>query len=283
MTKSERFRPELARELEVASELARAAGALALRSRANVRSWTKPGNEPVTQADCDASLLIVQGLSRAFPEDAILSEEAEDDPRRLAIDRVWMVDPIDGTRDYIAGRDGFAVMIGLAIGGRPALGVVYQPTADALYSGLVAPRRAELERASLRRPLHVSAANELSAIRLVASRSHRTSAIDDVRRVLGISDEVNIGSVGLKVGLISAGERDLYVNPSSRSKAWDTCAPEAILVAAGGRLSDLTGRPLVYDTKEVANRRGLVASNGVLHDRVIAKLGELFPGGAPQS
>jgi 3'(2'), 5'-bisphosphate nucleotidase len=267
----------LERELGVATALARTAGQVALSMRATVKSWMKPGDEPVSQADEECSRLIVAGLRSAFPDDAILSEEAADDGSRMRQPRAWMIDPIDGTRDYLAGREGFAAMIGLCAGGRPILGVVYQPTADAMYAGVVATGSARLEREGQVHTLRVSTTDDLGAIRLVASRSHRTSVIDDVRRVLGISDELNIGSVGLKVGLISAGERDLYVNPSSRTKLWDTCAPEAILLAAGGKLSDLDGGLLAYDSPELAHRRGIVASNGLLHDRVIERMAPLFP------
>jgi len=127
------------------------------------------------------------------------------------------------------------------------------------------------------RRLAVSAVSDVSQIRLVASKSHRSRQIDDVKNALGISSEMNIGSVGLKLGLIAMGEVDLYVNPSSKSKAWDTCAPEALLVAAGGKITDLWGEPLAYDRAELSNARGLLASNGILHDAVLARLRPLFP------
>jgi 3'(2'), 5'-bisphosphate nucleotidase len=114
----------------------------------------------------------------------------------------------------------------------------------------------------------------------VASKSHRDPIIDEVRKALGIADELNVGSVGLKLGLIARGTRDLYVNTSSKSSLWDTCGPEAILAEAGGRLSDLYGRPLRYDVEEVRHQHGLVASNGLLHALVLAKIRPLF-GDAP--
>jgi 3'(2'), 5'-bisphosphate nucleotidase len=83
--------------------------------------------------------------------------------------------------------------------------------------------------------------------------------------------------VGLKLAIIAAGERDLYVNPTSHCSSWDTCAPEAILAEAGGRLSDIHGEPLRYDTESVGHDRGLLASNGLLHDAAVAKLAPLFP------
>ena len=268
---------ELERELEVAGRLAREAGALVLRYfGTDLHVDTKAGNEPVTRADREASDAIVRGLRAAFPDDIIISEEAADDRRRLEPDhRVWFVDPVDGTRDFIRGRHGFAVMIGLAIGGRPRLGAVYQPKGDRLFTA--APGAGSwLEEAGERRQLRCAPTTDLGALRLVASRSHRTPEIDAVKSTLGISDELNIGSVGLKLGLIALDERDLYVNPSSKSSAWDTCAPEAILHEAGGRITDLHGEPLVYDRVELKNDRGLLASNGPAHDALVAKLAPLF-------
>ena len=101
-------------------------------------------------------------------------------------------------------------------------------------------------------------------------KTHRTPRVDAVKRALGITDELNIGSVGLKIGLVAENARDLYVYTGGRTKIWDTCGPEAILVAAGGRVTDLDGKPLIYATTDLYNRRGIVASNGPLHDHVIA-------------
>lgn len=271
----------LRRELDTAVELARRAGErIRALHGAGIAVDTKADDSPVTAADREANALIVAALAAAFPDDAILSEELPDDGSRLARRRVWMVDPLDGTKDFIRGLDGFSVMIGLYDGERPALGVVYQPIGDKLYFaaqgggafgsvGGAAPAR-----------IHVSAVADPTQIRMVASKSHRTPTIDRVRQQLGIADELNVGSVGLKLGLIAEGARDLYVNPSGHSKLWDACGPEAILVEAGGRLTDAHGDPLDYRGRELGNLRGLIASNGVLHELVVQRLAALFPPGA---
>ena len=266
------------RELEVATGLARAAGKLALGYHGtDVTVDRKAGNEPVTRADRESSELIVAGLRRAFPDDVAISEEAPDDVRRLRGGRVWFIDPVDGTSDFIRGRAGFSVMIGLCVDAVPAVGVMYQPIGDRMF---VASRGAGAwmaEDGGEARRLAVSTIADLDKIRLVASRSHRSRQIDDVKNALGISEEMNIGSVGLKLGLIAMGEMDLYVNPSSRSKAWDTCAPQTLLHEAGGKITDLWGEPLAYDRAELGNQRGLLASNGLVHDAVLARLRPLFP------
>lgn len=269
-----------AREIDVASALAREAGTLvvALRDRgpAALGVEHKAGDEPVTIADHAASELIVRGLAAAFPDDCIVSEESADDLRRLTTARVWYVDPIDGTKDFIRGGEGFAVMIGLCVDARPVVGVVYQPTSQRLFAASPA-RGAWMELPDgAQRPLAVSTVDDVSAIRLVASRSHRSPVIDEVKSALGIADELNIGSVGLKLALIALGERDLYVNPFPRCKAWDTCAPEALLAAAGGVLTDTLGGAVRYDEVDLSRPRGLVASNGRVHDAALTRLAALF-------
>jgi len=272
---------QLRRELDTAVELARRAGE---RIRAlhgsGIAVDTKDDQSPVTQADREANELIVAALTFAFPGDGILSEELPDDGSRMSRERVWMVDPLDGTKDFIRGRDGFAVMIGLLDGERPALGVVYQPIGDKLYWATRGDGAFVQSAGGAAERMHVSDVREPAQIRMVASKSHRSETIDRVRAELGISDELNVGSVGLKLGLIAEGLRDLYVNPAGHSKLWDACGPEAILVEAGGRLTDVTGAPLAYRGAELGNVRGLIASNGLLHDEVVRRLAALFPGGA---
>jgi 3'(2'), 5'-bisphosphate nucleotidase len=269
------------REIELAVDLARRAGELIAGLQGGALAVEqKADDSPVTVADRLADALIVAGLRDHFPDDAVLSEEAPDDGTRLHKPRVWMVDPIDGTKDFIRGLDGYAVMIGLLDGDRPVVGVVYQPVAAKLYQARLGDGAWLSRGAGAPTRLQVSTIADLDKIRMVASRSHRTATIDRVRERLGISDELNVGSVGLKLGLIAEGVRDLYVNPSGHSKLWDTCGPEAILVEAGGRLSDAHGQPLRWRDPELGNVRGLIASNAIVHDAVVEKLAALFPSGS---
>jgi 3'(2'), 5'-bisphosphate nucleotidase len=267
-------------ELRAAATLAEAAGAVVAQMRlgtdASLGVEMKPGDEPVTKADRAASDLIVAGLAQAFPHDVVISEERADDLARLGAARVWYVDPIDGTKDFIRGSEGFAVMIGLCVDGAPAMGVVHQPRGGRTFWASPAGAWTAAP-GSPPAPLRVSNVSDPAHIRLVASKSHRTETIDRVKQLLGISDELNIGSVGLKLCLIALGERDLYVNPWPKCKAWDTCAPEAILVRAGGRLTDTHGAPLRYDVSSLGREQGLIASNGRVHDSVVQRLAALFP------
>jgi len=260
-------------ELEVALELARDAGAevVRIRSEGALAVELKPGDEPVTIADRRASEMIVAGLARFG--DPTISEESPVPAGAMAAPRHWFVDPIDGTKDFIRGSDGFSVMIGLVVAGVPVLGVVHQPTLHRTF--FATPEGGFVDHLGVRTALAVSTVHDATAARLVASASHRSDDIDRVKATLGIDDEQNVGSVGVKLALIAMGLRDLYVNPWPKTKAWDTCAPEAILVAAGGRLTDLFGTPIGY-TGALNHPRGLVASNGLVHDEVVAKIAPLF-------
>jgi 3'(2'), 5'-bisphosphate nucleotidase len=273
----------LEREMDTALNLARSAGAAILTYYAEpVRVESKMGvdqkSEPVTVADHVANELIVDGIKHEFPDDGILAEESVDTARRLGKDRVWMIDPLDGTNGFIA-RDGdFAVQIGLVYKGQAILGVVYQPLPDLLYRA-VAGGGTWVERIGFNAErLHVSTKTDISKMRLAASRTHRSPRMDAVVKALGVTEEVRRGSVGVKVGLIVEQQCDLYVHLSSRTKQWDTCAPEVILVEAGGRCSDLFGAPLEYNTVNVQNQNGLVASNGRGHDQVVEILKPLLVG-----
>ena len=265
---------ELGAELAAALELARAAGVVVMQLRGGeLGVEMKTGDEPVTIADKRASEVIVDGLLARFPHDPVVSEEAPTVEGVLGSPRVWLVDPIDGTKDFIRGSDGFSVMIGLARMGKPQLGVVYQPALDRTFFA-TPDGGAHVLAGDALQPLAVSTVASAGDARLVASASHRSPDIDRVKQTLGIDNEQNIGSIGVKLCLIALGVRDLYVNPQAKTKVWDTCGPEAILVRAGGRLTDLFGDPINYG--ELRQPRGLVASNRHVHDEVIAKLAPLF-------
>ena len=250
--------------------LTREAGAIVrvYHDRADTVAW-KGNDDPVTAADHAVNAYLVEGLSRLFPADGILAEESEDNPDRLERGRVWCVDPLDGTKEFIARNGEFSIMVGLAEQGEAVLGVVYQPIIDLMYSG-IRDVGAWLTQGGNRGKLDVSAASDPTQMRLVVSRSHRNPIVDDIKRGLGIQQERISGSVGLKCGLIARAEADLYLHPSPGVKEWDTCAPEAILRGAGGVMTDCWGQSLRYNQRDVHRRHGIVASNGRCHSRIIS-------------
>jgi 3'(2'), 5'-bisphosphate nucleotidase len=254
-------------ELEAAKDLAIRAGAILLNHYAQPKvGWKGKGN-PVTEADRRANDFLTQELHRLFPADGMLSEEAPDDTARLSRSRVWIIDPLDGTTEFINHVDEFAVMIGMSIDGIPKLGVVYQPVADRMYCATLGSGAfLTLDRTTHR--LQVSAESNPEAMTIVLSRSHDTAEVDLIRRALGIANIIMSGSLGLKVGLICEGRAHLYLNTTSHTCQWDTCAPDVILHEAGGHMTDLVNAPLLYNRTEVQNVNGVIATNGPVHDRV---------------
>jgi 3'(2'), 5'-bisphosphate nucleotidase len=271
-------------ELRAVLELARRAGEAAMAFYGKPLRVDHKGefDEPVTQADRTVNELIVRALRESFPEDGVLAEESVDTERRIGRERVWMIDPIDGTKGFIAGTGDFAVQIGLAVEGRAALGVLYAPATDVLYwaarghgSWVLRPT-SEAEGEARPERLRVSGETELARMRLAESRSHRGPRMDALVRALGVNGEVRSHSVGIKVGLLVERQADLYIHMSPKTKQWDTCAPEAVLAEAGGRMTDIWGGPLQYNTPDVLNRNGLVASNGAAHESVIERMRPLL-------
>ena len=230
----------------------------------------KAGHEPVTEADRSANQHIVSRIVAEFPDDGVLSEESKDDLVRLNKERVWIVDPLDGTKEFIARNGEFSIMIGLAIGGRAVMGVVMQPDPGLIYCGSAAATGVRLYEGDDWVPLTVGDERQIGRMVMVSSRSHRQQVVDKIRKKLAITRERVSGSVGLKVGLITRQLADLYIHPSPGCKEWDLCAPYALLQAAGGTMTDCWGNPITFNNRDVRAHNGLVATNGTRHDDVIA-------------
>lgn len=272
----------LSKELETAVALAREAGAVILDFYASeIIAEEKLGAdnfyEPVTIADRAASRLIVEGLARNFPDDGILSEEEPDLFReRLSKSRVWMIDPIDGTKGFINKNGDFAVQIGLTENGQSVLGIVFLPAENALYLASKGNGAFLIEADGEPERLFTSDKTDFTEMYLATSRNHRSPKMTRIVEDLGLKQEIERGSVGLKVGLIARRICDLYIHLSPRTKFWDTCAPEIILEEAGGKMTDIFGYPLRYDIKDVQNHNGILASNGAAHDETVIHLKTLL-------
>ena len=269
-------------ELSIARSLALAAGSLILDLYATDFKSTEKQSvdshfEPVTEADVNASRLIVEGLAKAFPGDAILSEEENDDTfRRINSERVWIVDPLDGTAGFVK-RDGdFAVQIGFAENGISVLGVVYLPVRRVLYYAKKGSGSFRVENGGKPQKIAVSDKSASNELTLAMSRNHPSPRMGRIIETFGFEGLVRRGSVGLKVGLIAEQICDIYIHPSPRTKLWDTCAPEIILTEAGGRFTDLFGQEIRYDRKDVQNRNGILASNGSAHVMAVELLAPLL-------
>ncbi len=231
----------------------------------------KGPDDPVTDADFRAQEVILAGLAREFPDDGIVSEEYPVSEEARCKPRVWYVDPLDGTGEFVARTGEFSVIIGLLEGGLPKLGVVYCPVTGTLYAG-VCDDSAWIIKGNDTKRTWVSAAASPQPLRLAVSRSHRHPVIDVVKSRLGMVNEIPCGSVGAKIALLVSGQADAYVEPAPYTSKWDVCGAEAILRGACGFMSDMAGGPLRYDEPEIKNTRGFVASNRACHGDLLAAI-----------
>ena len=272
-------------ELSELVRIARAAADVVMEVYASpfVVEMKSPG-DPVTQADKRANDLMCREIAAAFPGEAIVAEE--DAPRTpeemralTAQDRVFFVDPLDGTREFAARRAEFSVMIGAAIRGRAALGVLVLPvTGEVLFGDARAPGTALIEaKDGARAPLHVTDLADPARARMVVSRSRRPRVVGPLAARLGIPQITPCGSVGVKVARVAMRDADLYVHGGGGIKSWDLCGPEAVLTAAGGRVTTLGGEPIDY-AGEIVHTKGFVGSNGALHATVLASIADIERG-----
>ena len=272
----------LKKELETAIKLARKAGGKILEYYSDgfieeEKIGADNFAEPVTIADRTASEIIVSGLQNEFPNDGILSEEKPDTNRRLSKKRVWVIDPLDGTRGFIDKNGDFAVQIGLAENGESILGVVFLPVKNDLYFATKNVGAFVAKNDENPTKLNVSNKTDFSEMNLAVSRNHRSRNMNRVMQDFGLKNEIRRGSVGIKIGLIAQQICDLYIHFSPRTKHWDTCAPEIIIEESGGKLTDLFGEKIIYNTKDVQNHNGVLASCGIeAHEKTVKNLKPLL-------
>lgn len=186
------------------------------------------------RGDREANALILARLRAARPGEAILSEEAADDTTRLERDRVWIVDPLDGTREFAEGRADWAVHVALAVAGRPAAGAVALPPLGRVFSSDTPP------------PLQPAR----TPPRLLVSRTRPSALCERVGAAIG-ADLVGMGSAGAKAMAVLRGEAEIYLHTGGQHQ-WDNCAPAAVALAAGLHASRIDGSPLVYNQRRTS-------------------------------
>lgn len=213
----------------------------------------KDDNSPLTRADIAAHKVIEAGLKALTPDIPLLSEESVAIPweERRQWQRYWLVDPLDGTKEFIKRNGEFTVNIALIEAGEPILGAVYVPTQDLLYCGLRDGGAWKIERGEQHRITVNKLTPEQKVLRVVASRSHRDEHLANwISKMKERFDEVELCNMGssLKICLVAEGRADVYPRFAPTSE-WDIAAAHAVLEAAGGELLDLEGRPYRYNTK----------------------------------
>lgn len=230
--------------------------------------------DPVTLADTRANELICARLVAQFPGVPIVAEESA--PESFAgyrsAEEIFFVDPLDGTREFVAKNGEFVVMIGFVSGPRALAGVIHAPESGISWVGQVGTGAYRIEPTGKREPISVSTTPELSDARVVGSRSHRNPSLERALASLGARELVALGSAGLKATAVARGAADAYVAPHYAGMRWDACASDAIVTAAGGKLTNVEGEYFDYRTEELGNDRGIIASNGKFHDLILQKL-----------
>ncbi|WP_439343738.1 3'(2'),5'-bisphosphate nucleotidase CysQ family protein [Vacuolonema iberomarrocanum] len=228
---------------------------------------------PVTAADLAVNHYVLQHLKDALGEETFgyLSEEtykAQADAKPFPQDWVWILDPLDGTRDFIDQTGEYAFHLALTYQGRPMLTVVACPEAERVYFASKG-NGAFVETADGNvQPLTVSASDRPEDLTIVASRTHRDERFNHLLASLPCKDKLYVGSVGGKIAAIVDGRAEVYLSLSGKSapKDWDMAAPELILTEAGGQFTHFSGEPLQYNTGDVNQWGGLMASNGHCHN-----------------
>jgi 3'-phosphoadenosine 5'-phosphosulfate (PAPS) 3'-phosphatase len=254
-------------ELAIACLAAREAGRTAHEMQAGIAATDKADGSPVTPGDLAADQIIRHLLEAHFPGDAILSEEVADSAARLDHARVWIIDPIDGTKDYLAGGTGWAVQIALAVDGVLVLGVLDMPGLGTQLAGIPG-QGATIVDADGARALVASAT---PCTTLIASSSSRNAeSLVRIRAALPEFACTTCTSVGVKVHHILQGDADLYVH-ARQIHEWDVAAPAAVLAAAGGTATALAGEPLRYNSN-AGRCPGLVFSTRPDHAAVVQRL-----------
>ncbi|HEY3494654.1 MAG TPA: inositol monophosphatase family protein [Polyangiaceae bacterium] len=230
--------------------------------------------DPVTDADRRANALICERLAREFPGIPIVAEESA--PETFAgyerSSEIFFVDPVDGTNEFIERNAQFVVMIGLVEGSRATTAVMNAPAQGMAWAGAVGKGAFSIALDGTRAPIHVSDTREVGQACLVSSRSHRSARLDLALEALGVREIVRVGSAGLKGVEVARGGVDAYVAPHYAGKRWDVCAAEALVASAGGRVTDAYGNDVDYRAPSLSNDRGVITSNGFVHDALLEKL-----------
>ena len=254
---------DYAADLDLVLRAIRAAGDAVLPAfRAGQEVRYKGPDQPVTDADLEANRILHDVLLGERPEYGWLSEETKDTPERLGKERLWVVDPIDGTNSFVEGYPEFAISVALVDRGRVVVGAVLNPATDELYHAVVGGG-AFLDGA----PIRVSATDETAAVRRIAASRWEMGRgeLDHFAAPWQVSP---LGSTAYKMAKVADGSVDVFISAGPKNE-WDVAGAAVIVTEAGGRVTGPRGAKLHYNQPDPA-WRGIVASNGVLHDAVLA-------------
>ncbi len=249
----------LTADLDLLMAATREGGALALdHFKAGVTPWDKKPDDPVSEADLAVDRLLHDRLQGARPDYGWLSEESVDDPRRLNCRRVWVVDPIDGTRAFIARRPEFCICAALVEDGETALAAVYNPATEEFFAA-VRGQGATLNG----RPIHASRRDDLNAARLLASKSKHFSSPAWQAAAPGASFSYR-NSIAYRMALVAAGRFETAISLTPKSD-WDIAAADLIVHEAGGHATTTTGDRFRYNEPKPVHPNVITSAPGVHH------------------
>jgi 3'(2'), 5'-bisphosphate nucleotidase len=267
-------------ELDVALEAARLAGRVILDLYARFREIPDARAEISTEADHRSQQTILEHLHQAFPADALCAEETTAQlsgvPRIGP--RLWVVDPIDGTRGFARKNGEFSIMIGLVVQGAATVGVVYEPALKRLTYALGGRGCYRLDgTATQPTPCRVSAVAELERATLVQSHSRQGAGPSAYVQTLRPARVIETYSAGIKLAQVARGEADYYLNTYPAFHDWDVCAGQVLVDEAGGRVTGLGGQEVHYGRPGARHAFGLLASNRRLHADLLERLRSVPP------
>lgn len=259
--------PEFIAETKLAIKAVLSAGKEVLKIyNTGFTTTHKKDTTPITEADLRSNEIITEILSSS--EYYLLSEEntKTDLPEKVPA-KFWVVDPLDGTADFINKTGEFAVMIALVENQKPVLGVIYQPVGDQLF---VAQKNSGsfLKDKENWIKLKVNAKNKLREFKATVSRNHLEEIEKDFLDTVGISSFSQKGSCGLKVAEICLGKAELYFTRTHKIKIWDTAAAYCLITEAGGEMTDMLGEELNYDLVEIYHQKGVLVTNRNIHNEI---------------
>ena len=231
----------------------------------------KDDNSPITQADLESNKIIKESLLQT--KIPILSEEDADDKSRTDSDKVWIIDPLDGTQDFVNKTDEFTVMVGLVENHIPVMGIVYWPTEKKIYFAEKDLGAFCHESEGWRR-ISVRDVEEVAESLALVSRHHLSDKENKMLELLEIKNTASIGS-SLKVMEIASGRADIYLTSTNKMKQWDTAASHCIISEAGGKMTDISGNELIYNTESVNHENGLLVTNGTIHVETVSRISKL--------
>ncbi|MDX1960834.1 MAG: 3'(2'),5'-bisphosphate nucleotidase CysQ [Leptospiraceae bacterium] len=262
----------LREELTIASSLVFEAGKK-IRSiyQTHFSVQWKAENDPLTEADLVANDIITAGLVRHFPNDSILSEEAKDNPDRLKNDRVWILDPIDGTREFVKKNPEFAVSLGLSVKGKPTLGLVFNPIKEEIFLGIVGLGISRDGKDFSK----LDFSNTIKKPSLVVSKSENSKGLFSSQEWTEEFSITEVGSIAYKLALVAIDQFDLIISRKPKNE-WDICAGVALVLSAGGKVFDLNELKEISFNEETIRKNGIIAGNPFIVEKLITEKKEFL-------